>query len=205
MRCDGGAADLLVEVYARSVDGTGARFAYGGIDATAGMISFSDGSVYHLNRSLLELLSGAGLALSTASRSASTAPTACSPSMTPTATSCWRCSRRRTKATRSRTRAGGGSGLLSPSDPRRGRPCAETDPGDRVARGAPPATAPAPAWGGVLSAARRRAGAGAGGAAGRALFLSLPRRCGGGGGGVKRRIAPVRSTPASASDRNTLV
>src|SRR5579871_1219268 len=37
-----------VEVYARSIDKVlGPR--YGGIDATAGMIMFSDGSVYHLN------------------------------------------------------------------------------------------------------------------------------------------------------------
>src|SRR5258708_24111251 len=37
-----------VEVYARSVDKVLGPL-YGGIDATAGMISFSDGSVYHLS------------------------------------------------------------------------------------------------------------------------------------------------------------
>ena len=39
---------MPVEVYARSIDKVlGPQ--YGGIDATAGMIMFSDGSVYHLN------------------------------------------------------------------------------------------------------------------------------------------------------------
>ena len=37
-----------VEVYARSVDKVMGPL-YGGIDATAGMINFSDGSIYHLN------------------------------------------------------------------------------------------------------------------------------------------------------------
>lgn len=41
-------AKTPVEVYARSIDKVLGPL-YGGIDATAGMISFSDGSVYHLN------------------------------------------------------------------------------------------------------------------------------------------------------------
>jgi predicted dehydrogenase len=41
-------AKTPVEVYARSVDKVLGPL-YGGIDATAGMISFSDGSVYHLS------------------------------------------------------------------------------------------------------------------------------------------------------------
>ena len=86
-----------VECYARSIDKVLGP-AYQGIDATAGMIMFADGSVYHLNISWALPVTWPGAVYS--SKSASTAPRACSPSTTRIATSCSRYRHRRTKAMR---------------------------------------------------------------------------------------------------------
>src|SRR5580692_2061663 len=91
-----------VECYARSVDKVLGPL-YQGIDATAGMIMCADGTLYHLNISWA--LPVTWPARSTAWKSASTAPTACSPSTTPIATWCSRSQNRRVKAMR-RIKAG---------------------------------------------------------------------------------------------------
>jgi len=84
-----------VECYARSIDKVLGP-TYQGIDATAGMIMFSDGTVYHLNISWALPVTWPGAVYSL---EVGINGTGCSPSTTPIATWCSRFPRRRTKGT----------------------------------------------------------------------------------------------------------
>ena len=89
-------AKTPVECYARSIDKVLGP-SYKGIDATAGMIMFDDGTVYHLNISWALPVTWPGAVYSLDVGIVGTP--AYSPSTTRIATSCWRCRSRSRKAT----------------------------------------------------------------------------------------------------------